>query len=280
MYLFTVLSLLFSKRIFQAGPYTVNYASDLEDVVRCKRSTSFLRLRSAILSRERYGISSGFTLVELLVVLAVIAILVSLLLGAVGYARKTATAARSFSNLRQLYLSAQAFSLDNQNRLPPVAALYPENWNSNIDHKGVLDAYGAQKVRVDPAAPKLIFGYGINIYLCPINTSEPVRDHTTGTWGGPGDPRYWKVSCYTWSDIQKPGSTILYAVTPERAGGLAWNYVGPTTMNLANPALLDADRHKSRKVQVVMADGHTELIDHAELKRTSPLSHYYKLIKD
>jgi hypothetical protein len=51
-------------------------------------------------------------------------------------------------------------------------------------------------------------------------------------------------------------------------------------MNLANPALLDADRHKSRKVQVVMADGHTELIDHAELKRTSPLSHYYKLIKD
>ncbi len=60
----------------------------------------------------------GFTLVELLVVIAIIALLMSILMPALGAAREAARRAVCLSNLSQQGKAVAAFALDNRGRLP------------------------------------------------------------------------------------------------------------------------------------------------------------------
>ena len=86
--------------------------------------------------------TQGFTLVELLVVIAVIAILASLLLPALAGARAKARAITCLNNARQLALASQVYTDDYSERLPynlgegeiraTVAQNQFLNWNSSI----------------------------------------------------------------------------------------------------------------------------------------------------
>lgn len=60
----------------------------------------------------------GFTLIELLVVIAIIALLVSLLLPAIGRAKKVAMMARSLSNLRQINIGGRTYQEDFKGKMP------------------------------------------------------------------------------------------------------------------------------------------------------------------
>ena len=60
----------------------------------------------------------GFTLVELLVVIGIIAIMISILLPALNKARDKARAVQCMSNMRQLYIFCAMFAQDNKGRLP------------------------------------------------------------------------------------------------------------------------------------------------------------------
>ncbi|MEM6853111.1 MAG: type II secretion system protein [Planctomycetota bacterium] len=61
----------------------------------------------------------AFTLIELLVVISIIALLLGLLLPALGSARNTATLVKCASNQRQVGLSLNAYAVDHNDRLPP-----------------------------------------------------------------------------------------------------------------------------------------------------------------
>jgi len=64
---------------------------------------------------------AGFTLVELLVVIGIIALLISILLPSLNKAREAAKSLQCTSNLRQMATAATMFSTEHRGRIPPAS---------------------------------------------------------------------------------------------------------------------------------------------------------------
>lgn len=78
----------------------------------------------------------GFTLIELLVVISIIALLIAILLPALGAARETAKNIQCLSNLRQVSIGLTGYSVDEDNQLPPgyiLGVLYATDWGVLIN---------------------------------------------------------------------------------------------------------------------------------------------------
>src|SRR5438093_10690259 len=126
---------------------------------------------------------TGFTMVELLVVIAVIAILASLLLPALARAKAKAQAAGCLSNLRQLTLCWLMYADDNGDSLPPNVAL-----NTLGDGVGTRVGWTTRDpswpqgncytdTNLNHIEPGLLFPYNrsVGIYKCTADKST-VRD--------------------------------------------------------------------------------------------------------
>jgi len=112
------------------------------------------------------GLRRGFTLTELLVVVAIIGVLLALTLAAVMRVRGAALRVQSMNNLRQIILGVAHFAEDNGERLPTIDGSGP---NPDISlHAAILpyleQTSALEQLRAHPTEP--IF---IELYLSPAD---------------------------------------------------------------------------------------------------------------
>lgn len=101
------------------------------------------------MNRFSSRLSRGFTLVELLVVIGIIAVLVGILLPVLGSARDTASAVACQSGMRQIALGLLGYAADNKGQFPPGFA-----WNNAVSSAGsqiALPAAGGGGITNSPA---------------------------------------------------------------------------------------------------------------------------------
>src|SRR5947209_2138257 len=90
----------------------------------------------------------GFTLVELLVVIGIIALLISILLPSLSRARESANQIKCANNLRQIGMAIITYANDNKGRLlpscvqpTPPSTIYPQGlfWSNHLVQYGYLN---------------------------------------------------------------------------------------------------------------------------------------------
>ncbi len=151
----------------------------------------------------------GFTLIELLVVIAVIAVLVGVLLPALGGTREAGRSASCLSNERNIYIICRAYADENKGRSPVLGVPYGTmpNWalvvqaSAGVRGETSAELYAERSVLVCPSSratygPQMQRTYAANV---------------TGHSGLGGDPDNFDAA---------PASVNMDRV--ERAGEMPW----------------------------------------------------------
>ncbi|MER3401957.1 MAG: hypothetical protein C4336_00510 [Armatimonadota bacterium] len=161
---------------------------------------------------------TGFTLVELLTVIAIIAILAAILFPIAGTVRENARRSRCISNLNQIFVALQNYK-DDYRAYPSVLGAYAVDANGNL-------TCNQQAALPFDQAPKPLGSYLKNdeIFYCPNNPVDDKRLITQAVYPNgharagqpvrlnPADPNSPFVCFYRFDSysIGKGGSTSAY----------------------------------------------------------------------
>jgi prepilin-type N-terminal cleavage/methylation domain-containing protein/prepilin-type processing-associated H-X9-DG protein len=210
--------------------------------------------------------AAGFTLVELLVVMGIIAILISLIMPTLRRARQSSTALVCGNNLRQIGIALQTYLVENQG----VAF-----WRAaNLDRDG-MDWYGyggreSGNINNDPGSlfnrlvPRPLNKYvagRIQIYHCPNDDAAPWTDDPSYTLVPAPTQFDWVGNSYNFNANGYP-----HRPPPRHEGGLDGVKFGSIRESSKTVVFFDAclfygfDWHYAHKGNVAFADGHVEFV--------------------
>jgi prepilin-type N-terminal cleavage/methylation domain-containing protein/prepilin-type processing-associated H-X9-DG protein len=148
----------------------------------------------------------GFTLVELLVVIGIIALLISILLPALSNARKQGQLIKCQNNLRQIVIATMQYTQHEKNNRPPEAAEYPQAQFDWIywQPAGVNPPY--DDITQSAIAPYLAAGGNVvrEIFICP---ADSIEEHQPNL-GRPITQMSYSINCYI------SGNSRAKALTP------------------------------------------------------------------
>lgn len=123
----------------------------------------------------------GFTLIELLVVISVIALLIGILLPALGAARNSARDLQCQSNLRTIHQTLHAYATDNDQQIPIGYRGGRKQWNTMV-YSGTSDRFVLY-------GRLLVGDYmdGPEAFYCPAETAAGQSFNTAENPWPPGD---------------------------------------------------------------------------------------------
>lgn len=202
-------------------------------------------------------IRKGFTLVELLVVISIIALLLGVLLPILASARRTSQSVVCMSQLRQVGQATQVYAQDHHQ-------LLPRSTHSYLAHGGMpwgyaLSPYLDHGVYTGPGPQWDSLFNGL--YRCPADDRREVWSYGKNVWfelsagetgsieGAATGPIYPRTS-----DVPRPTATILYA---ELASGSMADHIMAHTWYFGGSPEVDKNRHGSTSNNVFV-DGHVE----------------------
>ncbi len=214
------------------------------------------------------GLGEGFTLIELLVVVAIIALLISIMLPALGRARDTARTSVCGSGLRQMGVAMSIYLHDNRETIFP--------WRENFaDHTLYWFGYEALPAQaegsriVDRTRGRLwpYYERSDSIEICPSfpNWSSRYKKKFTTNWSTYGLPRGLSEPGYPVQlrQIIEPSRMLMFVdsaqinafqfpATPSNPMFEQWFYVAPSERTVAY-------LHNHR-ANAVTFDGHVETV--------------------
>jgi type II secretory pathway pseudopilin PulG len=132
--------------------------------------------------RDRYRTAGGFTLIDVLVSMAVVAVLISLLSPSLTSVRETAHQVVCRSNVRQIGIGIYQHAQENDDRVPPTTSLMSGSpWESTSlrlagPHSDTWDGLGRLYSGDFLPAPKL--------YYCPSHSGKHRFQQYEDQWGG------------------------------------------------------------------------------------------------
>ena len=118
----------------------------------------------------------AFTLVELLVAIAIIAILASFTMPAVSAMIERARSAKCAGNLRSIGIAVQQYVSENDFRFPPIETVPPSLGNEGRSALETLGPYGVTQNTLtcpsDAAGPDTVAQYGASYHFSPVLQDE------------------------------------------------------------------------------------------------------------
>lgn len=175
---------------------------------------------SDVFSMKVHPSQRGFTLIELLVVISIIALLVAMLMPALGQARNAARTVNCASNLHNWGIALNTYAHDHFGWFPPM-------------HKaGGVATPDQQTVAMGTL---LAEGYGLadGIQRCPTQTAR--QSDGSSLWGDQGSHYQFGYAMLTGYDLEEPGGHVpaTPGVEAGKFGDVAANLDSPTNSILA-----------------------------------------------